>query len=1087
MKTKTLLTVLILLFTISIIGKDKLAKEDSLKNISLSGLSFRSIGPAITGGRIIDIAVNPNDHSNYYIASGNGGLWKTTNSGITFTPVFDNQNSYSIGAVEIDPTNPNIVWVGTGENSNHNNVTYGDGIYKSEDGGKSWENLGLKESQHIGGITIDPNNSNIVYAAAMGGLRTSGGDRGIFKSEDGGKSWNNVLKISEFTGCFEIHMDPRFSNILYAVAHQRMRNLYSGVSGGPESAIYRTIDSGKSWIKITKGLPSEDIGRTGMAISPVNPDALYAIVEAKKEKGIYKSTDRGASWTKQNEYMSSYPFYFQKIYGDTKDENTVYSMDVFTQVSRDGGKSWSRLGSDKRHVDDHALWVNPINNNHMLIGCDGGVYETYDQGKNWDFKSNLPIAEIYKVTTDNAKPFYNVYAGTQDNNSFTGPSRTISSGGITNHDWIFTQSGDGFETQVDWKDPNIVYAQYQYAGLVKFNKKTGEKLYIRPVEFSDTAYRFDWDAPLLISQHNNKRLYLGAQMVLRTNDQGNSWEEISEDLTRGVPQEIQKLMGRTWSIDELAHKSSMAQLSTIAESPLDENILFVGSSDGLIHFSNDGGKSWQKSSQLPGLPEYSRIHHIIASQFDKNIAYAACHRLQAGDYKPYIYKTVDGGKTWNSINSNLPERGSTYTIQEDHVDKNLLFTGTQFGVYFSNDGGKEWIKLANGIPNISVMDIHIQKEENDLVVSTFGRGIYILDDYSPLRFLSSDNIKKDSYLFPISSSKMFIESDPFSFRGVGFMGASFYSAPNPEVGAVFTYYLKNDIKSFKDKRRELEKEQVKNKEDIKYPNYEQLKKEQEQPESYLLFTISDESGNVVRKIKTEPKKGVNRITWNFRYNPFTPVSLKPFDDSVPWNEPDRGYMVVPGKYFVSLSKFEDGIFTQISEPIEFLCEPLHENEISESDKNELNKFNSKVAELTRALSGADSYRQELADKISYLKKAVLESVEIPTEMFNDILNTEKYLNSLNNKFHGDRLRTHYEGGIPASIKDKVDLITSSLWVTTSLPTETFIKSFESAANEFSSLIDDLKIADDQIKLIENKLEKLGAPYTPGRFPIWNNK
>lgn len=1086
MKLQFNITFLILiLFNTLVISKDiKSSKADSLKNISLSGLNFRSIGPALTGGRIIDIAVNNNDFSNYYVASGNGGLWKTENSGITFKSVFDNQNSYSIGAVEIDPTNPNVIWVGTGENSNHNNVTYGDGVYKSSDGGKSWENMGLKESQHIGGIAIDPDNSNIVYVAAMGGLRTSGGDRGIFKTKDGGKTWENVLNISQYTGCYEVHMDPRYSNIIYAVAHQRMRNLYSGVSGGPESAIYKSDDSGKTWNKLSNGLPSEDIGRTGISISPVNPDVIYAIVEAKKEKGIYKSLDRGMSWSKTNSYISAYPFYFQKIYCDVKEVNTVYSMDVFTHVTRDGGTTWSKLGTDLRHVDDHAMWQNPVNPLHMIIGGDGGVYESYDQGKNWNFKSNLPIAEIYKVTTDNAKPFYNVYAGTQDNNSFTGPSRTISSAGITNQDWIFTQSGDGFETQVDWKDPNIIYAQYQYAGLVRFNKKTGERLYIRPVDFADTAYRFDWDSPLLISRHDNHRLYLGAQKVLRTNDQGDSWEEISGDLTRGVPQEIQRLMGRSWSIDELASKGSMAQLSAIAESPLDENILYAGSSDGLIHYSNDGGKTWHKSNQLPGLPKYSRFHHITASQHNRMTAYAACHRLQAGDYKPYIYVTKDGGKSWKSINSNLPKRGSTYSILEDHIDKNLLFVGTQFGVYFSNDGGNEWIKFTAGIPSLSVMDMDIQKEEDDLVVSTFGRGIYILDDYSPLRQLSKDVLNKEAFLFPVADAEMFIESNPFGFKGVGFMGASFYYAPNPKVGAVFTYYLKDEMKSLRDLRREKEKELQESGKDIKYPKYDQLKHEQEQPESYLIFTIKDNNGEVVRKIKTEANKGVNRIAWDFRYSVFSPISLKEPDTSIPWVDPDQGYMVLPGKYTVSLSKFEDGEFKELAGPESFECKPLFSSNIAKKDKEELDEFNKKVAELSRAVNGANTYRSELNDKVSYLKKAVMESSEVPVELYNDILAAQKSLNELNIKMNGDPLRSRYEGASTTSMKDRIDLITYALWSTTSAPTATFRMSYDKTAEVFSDILNELKEADLFVSDIEKKLEKYGAPYTPGRFPTW---
>ncbi len=573
--------------------------------------------------------------------------------------------------------------------------------------------------------------------------------------------------------CFEVHMDPRYNNILYAVAHQRMRNLYTGVYGGPESGIYRSTDSGETWDKMKKGLPDADMGRIGLAISPVNPDILYAIVEAAKDGGVYKSTDRGVSWAKQSSYVSSYPFYFQKLFCDTKDVNRVYSMDVFMKVTIDGGKKWENLGEDKKHVDNHYLWIDPDDNNHLIDGCDGGVYETYDQGKSWNFKSNIPIAEIYKVTTDNDTPFYNVYAGSQDNNSFGGPSRTISSGGITNQDWFFTTSGDGFQSQVDWKNPNIVYAESQYGGLVRYDKKSGEQLYIKPYDYADTAYRFDWDAALLISKYDNKRLYFGANKLFRTDDMGSTWKVISPDLTRGVPKEMQDLMDRSWSIDDLAKKGSMAQLSSIAESPLDENLLFTGSVDGLIHYTTDGGKNWNKSS-TPGLPEYATISEIAASHFDKNIAYAACENFGGGDFKPYVYKTTDGGKSWFLFNGNLPDYGSTFTIAEDHVDKDLLFLGTQFGVYFTVDGGKEWIKFKNGIPTHMVMNLTIQRRENDLVVSTFGRGIYILDDYSPLRYMTKETLKKDAYIFPIKDALMFVESTPFGFHRDFFSRSKFF-------------------------------------------------------------------------------------------------------------------------------------------------------------------------------------------------------------------------------------------------------------------------------------------------------------------------
>ena len=1085
MKKLNTLFIFIFVFLFSVISfAQKSTEQDSLKNISLTGLSFRSIGPAVTGGRVIDIAVDRFNQSEYYVASGHGSLWKTTNSGITFSPVFDNNKSYAIGSVEIDPTNPNVVWVGTGENKNQNNVIYGDGIYKSEDGGKSWKNMGIGNSEHIGGIAIDPQNSMIVYAAAYGSLRNVGGDRGIFKTTDGGKTWQNVLKISEYTGCYEVHMDPRYSNILYATAHQRMRNLYTGVYGGPESGIYRTLDNGITWEKLTKGLPSENVGRIGLAISPVNPDVLYAIIEATDDdKGIYKSVDRGASWTKQSSYISSYPFYFQKLYCDTKDVNKVYSDDVFIQVTIDGGKTWKNLGDKFKHVDNHTLWIDPTNNEHMIAGCDGGVYETYDQGKNWDFKANIPIAEIYKVTTDNSEPFYNVYIGTQDNNSLGGPSRTISSAGILNQDWLFTNSGDGFETQVDWKDINIIYSQSQNGGLIRFDKRSGENLFIKPQDFVDTAYRFDWDAALLISKHDNKRLYFGGNKHLRTDDQGSTWREISPDLTRGVPQEMQRLMGQSWSIDQFARKGSMAQIVTIAESPLDENILFVGSGDGLIHFTTDGGLNWNKSS-VPGLPEYARVHHVVASNFDKQVAYAACQNMVGGDYKPYIYKTNNGGKSWFLINANLPSKGSTYTIAEDHTDKNLLFLGTQFGVYFTNDGGDEWIPLKNGIPPACVMDLDIQRRENDLVVSTFGRGVYILDDYSPLHYLSKETLKKDAEIFPIKDGLMFIPSNPFGFRGISFQGASFYSAPNPEVGAVFTYYVRDEYKSLKQKRRDEEKEKQKKGEDVKYPPYKTLRQEADQPSAYLLFTITDEQGNAVRKIKTDAKKGVNRIVWDFRYSIPTPISLEPVDDSVPWNEPGKGYMAVPGKYFVSLSKFEDGKFTELVKPMEFVCKPLNIVSLPAEDKIALNAFNQKVSELTRAITGLDAYRKELVNKLSYLKKAVIESADVPAETYQTILNIELDLRSLDRKINGDQLKTRYEGAAPTSVKERVELITGALWSTTAAPTTTFIKSYDAAAEKFDELKSSIKNIDDNIKQVEVTLERFNAPYTPGRLPYW---
>ncbi len=1059
--------------------------SDSLKNISTPAFTFRSIGPAITGGRIVDLAVNPKNTSEYFVASGHGSLWKTTNNGVTFSPAFDGQSSFAMGAVRIDPSNTNIVWVGTGEHNNQNNAIYGDGVYKSEDGGKSWTNMGLKSSEHIGGIVIDPKNSNTVYVAAYGSLRNSGGDRGIYKTNDGGKTWRRVLHVSDHTGFFEIHMDPRYSTTLYAVAHQRMRKGYTGVGGGNETSIYRSLDSGATWNKIVKGLPSENLGRIGMAISPANPDILYALVQAKEGSGLYKSENRGATWTKQSSYISAYPFYMQKLFADPKDENRLYSMDLLIQVSTDGGKTWKALGEKFKHVDNHALWIDPNNTRHLISGNDGGVYESWDLGQNWDFKSNIPIAEIYKVSTDNASPFYNVYIGTQDNNSLMGPSRTNSSAGITNREWTFTLGGDGFETQADWKDDNIIYAQSQNGGLVRYTKKTGEQLFIQPQNLEDTGYRFDWDAAIYLSKHNNKRLYYGANKLFRSNDQGNSWEVISPDLSRGVPQKMQRLMDKSWSIDEMASKGSLANITTIAESPIDENVLFVGSGDGLIHYSTNGGKSWNKAEATPGITEFTRIHHIVASNHNKNVAYAACHAFNYGDYKPYLLKTTDGGKTWSSINANLPAKGSTYTVAEDHVKPELLFVGTQFGLYMSNDGGREWNKFMSGLPTTTVMDIEIQKRENDLVVSTFGRGVYILDDYSALRVLDTTNLRKPAVILPIKDAKMYIESTPFGFKGKGFMGANFYNANNPPVGATFTYFVKDDIKSPKQKRNAAEKEKQKKNEDVDYPSYDVLKKEGEYQDPYLLFTITDEQGNTIRKMKTNVSKGVQRITWDLRYLPFDPVSFTPFDDTYAWNTPSEGYMVTPGTYKVSLQKFEDGKFTELVAPQSFKTVPLNEYVMTATDKAAADAFNKKVAELSRAMSGADAYRKEMADKIPYLKQAVLNAPNVPNGTYEQVLAIQMKLADINRKINGDGLRARYEAVAPPSLRGRVDLITGALWSTTAAPTETFKANYDIAANNFESILNSLKAIKSEIDQVENTLEKYKAPYTPGRLPNWS--
>lgn len=1063
--------------------------KDILQTSLFNNLKFRSVGPAITSGRIADIAVNPQNHHEYYVAAASGGVWKTVNSGVTYEPIFDGENAFSIGCLAIDPSNSNVVWVGTGENNNQRVVGYGDGIYKSEDGGKSWKNMGLKNSEHIGRIAIDPKNSNIVYVAAYGPLWNSGGERGIYKTIDGGATWVKVLNVSDHTGFNEVMLDPRYPNIVYAAAHQRQRKVFTYIGGGPESALYKSIDGGTTWNKLTKGIPTGDLGRIGINYSPVNPDVLYAVIEAGEGKGgTYKSTDRGASWEKQSSYFSS-GNYYNKIFCDPKDVNKIFVINTYLGVSTDGGKKFSTLGEKSKHIDNHVIWINPLNTQHYLVGCDGGVYESFDGAANWNFKSNLPVTQFYKAATDNAFPFYSIHGGTQDNFSLGGPSRTLSANGIMNSDWYFTSLGDGYETQIDQSNPDIIYAQAQYGALTRYDKKSGEYFYIQPQEEEgDKANRWNWDAPLQISKYDNKRLYHGANRLYRTDDRGNTWKTISGDLTRQIDRNKLPVMGKVWSVDAVAKNTStdiFGQLTTIAENKFDQNTLYVGTDDGLIQITYDGGKSWTKIDNIEGVPSMTYVNHIISSNHDKNVAYVTFNHHRYGDFHPYVYKTIDAGKTWKPITNNLPERGTAYTIAEDHVNPNLLFVGTEFGLFISIDGGQKWVQLKGGLPTVAVKDLEIQKRENDLILATFGRGFYVLDDYTPLRNLKKEDLEKTAIIYPIKDAWMFVESMPLGVRGKGFQGESFFNTPNPKVGAVFTYYLKDDIKTIKEKRQDAETEKNKKGESPFYPTIDSLRLEDDQVAPYLLFTVMDENNNTVRRIKAPAKKGLNRIVWDFRYAPFSPIDFTPFDESNAFASPEIGYMAIPGNYKVGLSKFEDGLFTELVAPQTFKCNALNAATLPATDKKALDDFSKKLAELNRVSRSTNEYITELSNKLRYIKQAVIETPSIPTDMAKTIAAIEKRLNWAKKEMNGDATLARREFETLPSVNGRIDYIIRALWTSTAAPTTTQINNYTIAAKQFNPVYKEIKNIAQEIKKLEDALEKSKAPYTPGRLPEWN--
>ena len=909
-------------------GADRLTPE------TFQPLAFRALGPSLTTGRISDVAVDPKNPSVWYVAASAGNLWKTENRGNTWTPIFESYGSYSLGAVVVDPKDANVVWLGTGENNNQRSVSFGDGIYKSSDAGKTWTRMGLENSEHIQNILIDPRDSNVVYVSAIGPLWSRGGDRGLYKTTDGGRTWKAVLTIGPDTGVTDVAMDPKNPNVLYAAAYQRRRAVGQLVGGGPESGLYKTTDGGAKWTKLTKGLPTVEIGRIGIGINWKNPNTVYALVTAQRNQGgFFRSDDAGASWTRIGRmqvpagrggggggragggregaappapptpcgplgsvpaatptppapagdapqdggrgqgpaddcYRGGDPGYYNEIFVDGHDPETIWSPQTQMWRSTDGGRNWSAVPMQGVHVDHHEIVFDPADKNHIIIGNDGGLYETYDGMKTWRHFTNLPLSQFYRVSTDNAKPFYHVCGGMQDNGSICGPSRTLNGrAGIRTSDWYVVGGGDGFVTRSDPEDANIVYAESQEGNFSRLDLRTGERLNMRqrlnqqlfaapPADAAAAGAqagaqggaaagrggqgagaqggrggrgatgRWHWDTPIVISPHSPRRIYVAGERVYRSDDRGETWTPISGDLTRNLdPAEI-PIMGKVWPRDSVAFNQATTQLSTITvvdESPLLEGLMYVGTHDGLVQVTEDGGKNWTKIEKLPGLPEYTFVTDIFASAREADTVFATFNNYQRGDYKPYVYKSSDRGKTWGSIAGNLPPRSGAWSIVQDHVNGNLLFAGMEFGVWFTVDGGAHWTQLKGGIPTTQARDLQIHRRENDLVVGTFGRGAYILDDYSALRGVTAQSLTEDAKLFPLR--------DAYLFNELTHIAAAWgnESTDNPPFGAIFTYHVG-----------------------------------QTPADAKLVLTIADDAGRPFRRLDLQQTPGMHRIAWNLR-------------------------------------------------------------------------------------------------------------------------------------------------------------------------------------------------------------------------------
>lgn len=787
-------------------------------------MSARHIGPALMSGRINDLENHPTNNRIVYAGTAGGGVWKSNDGGVTFNSIFD-EYCQSIGAVELDPNDPdNTIYVGTGETWTRNSISVGDGMYKSVDGGANWVNIGFKKSEHIANIIVNPKNSKEIYVGVLGALWGDSKERGVYKTTDGGVTWSKILYTNQKTGCADLTMDPNNPNILYASMWEFRRTGWSFESGGENSALYKSIDAGVTWNKIHNGFPKGKLGRLGIAVAPSDSNVLYTVIEAEKnvEKGLYRSDDAGEHWSQLNNDfgITVRPFYFSRIVVDPKDPNVIVKGGLSGSISRDGGKTFKNLGN--MHSDIHDIVFDIHDSDRMYAGTDGGVYRSLNGGTTMEIVENLPISQFYHVSVDNAEP-YNIYGGLQDNGSWYGPSS--SPGGVQARDWNSIGGGDGFRV-LKHPTKNIIYSEMQGAANVwRYDVENKRIKTIQPLpQKGFPKLRYNWNAPMAVSIHQPNRFYMGSQFLHKSEDMGDTWKIISPDLTTNDPEKQDQDSSGGLSKDNSGAENHTT-IFTIAESPLDENVIWVGTDDGNVQVTKNGGKTWKNTSMnIPGLPKNTWVYHIEASVFDTGTAYAVFDGHTMNDMKPYAYKTTDFGKTWKNIISN-DVVGFVRNIQEDYENPDLLFLGTEFGLYITMDGGENWNKFTNNMPSVAVHFIALQKKTNDLVLGTHGRGIIIIDDISPLREINQNVLKKKLHFF---NSKPTIIYEEGSFSG-SFGAETQFVGANPSRSAQVKYHLK--------KRHTFGK---------------------------MSLEIQDEKGKVIGKLGPGKSKGINIVNWNYR-------------------------------------------------------------------------------------------------------------------------------------------------------------------------------------------------------------------------------
>lgn len=1052
---------------------------------TLKGLELRNLGPAFMSGRIADVAIDPGDPSVWYVAVGSGGVWKTVNAGTTWTPIFDGESSYSIGCVTLDPSNPQTVWVGTGENVGGRHVGFGDGVYRSDNGGAHWEQRGLGDSQHVSRIVVHPNDSDVVWVAAQGPLWSPGGDRGIYKTTDGGKSWRKVLGGGEWTGATDLVIDPRDPDRLYAATWQKQRTVAAYLGGGPESAIHRSLDGGESWEKLTRGLPEGNLGKIGLAISPQDPDVLYAAIELdRRTGGIWRSADRGASWEKRSDTVSGAtgPHYYQELVASPHAFDRIYLMDVRTQVSDDGGTTFRRLTEEHKHSDNHSLDFRADDPDYLLMGTDGGLYESFDLARTWRFVANLPVTQFYKIAVDDDRPFYNVYGGTQDNSTQGGPSRTDNASGIRNSDWFITLFADGHQPATEPGNPDIVYSEWQEGNLVRYDRTTGEIVYIRPQpEPGDAPDRFNWDAPILISPHSPTRLYYASQRLFRSDDRGDSWRPASGDLTRDQDRLKLPLLGRQWSWEapwDLGAMSAYNTITSLAESPKAEGLLYAGTDDGLLQVSEDGGASWRRIevSSLPGVPAGAFVNDVKADLFDADTVYVALDHHKSGDFSPYLYRSDDRGRSWRSIAGDLPDRHLVWRVVQDHVEPDLLFAGTELGIFFTVDGGRRWVELTGAVPTISFRDLAIQRRESDLVAGSFGRGIWVLDDYTPLRGLSEAKLEAEALLFAPRPAWWYVPRRPLGDEGRADQGAAFYLAPNPPFGAVLTYYLRDGLETLAEQRKAKEKPKIEKGEDTPMPAWERLEAERREAKPAILLTVRDGEGRIVRQLEGPTKAGFHRVAWDLRRPSAAALTEDPKKDG----EPPTGPLVAPGRYTVSLAKRGGGVVTELAGPVEVEVVRMREGALPGAPPVEVAAFGERLERFGGLLSAFDAELERATERFGLLEVARARSAAGP-EIDVELHALREELFEIERLRKGDAAQRTLSVDQPPTVADRYRVASFGTLFSTYGPTPTHRRSLELAEAQLEELRPRLeRLLAEQLPALEAKLAAAGAPWTPGR-------